>query len=38
LRFFAILFLKAADRVRRLRKSADYVWKTLIAEVLRQPA
>ena len=27
----------AADRVQRLRKSADDIWKTLIAEVLRQP-
>lgn len=27
----------AADRVQRLRKSADDVWKTLVAEVLRQP-
>jgi uncharacterized membrane protein len=28
----------AADRVQRLRKCADDIWKTLIAEVLRQPA
>lgn len=27
----------AADRVQRLRKSADDIWKTLVAEVLRQP-
>lgn len=27
----------AADRVQRLRKSADDVWKTLMGEVLRQP-
>jgi uncharacterized membrane protein len=27
----------AADRVQRLRKSADDIWKTLIGEVLRQP-
>ncbi len=27
----------AADRVQRLRKCADDIWKTLIAEVLRQP-
>ena len=27
----------AADRAQRLRKSADDIWKTLIAEVLRQP-
>lgn len=28
---------EAADRVQRLRKCADDIWKTLIAEVLRQP-
>ena len=27
----------SADRVQRLRKCADGIWKTLIAEVLRQP-